>query len=295
MKMNNYICNTFKNMNIMKRHNTLTKGSSSAVRTIHSMGFIIPLLLVMLLSGIRAAAQDEFPVVFVKFANPTFDCPTQLYCVEVHVKTDTPGEQIFGFNVRFVYDDSDLEYLGISELVSGYELTGEPEILTGIAGSGGLFGFDGNVEYVYGSIELTDILDNTFTLTAEWQKMFKICFTIDNPIYRAVDSFCPALVWNLQEDPSLGGFFGGFQEGDDGVVISVQSFIDPTESLPTTENVEQFNWIYQAGANSYGVEDPVTCVSTKCGTPLPLSDWAIYLAIGLMAAASVFIYRRRIG
>ncbi len=281
-------------MNIMKRHNIFSAVSSSAVRLIHSMRFIIPLIMVMLISGNTASAQDEFPVVYVKFANPTFDCPTQLYCVEVHVKTDSPGEQIFGFNVRFIYDDADLEYLGISELVSGYTLT-EPEVLTGIPGSGGLFGFGGNLEYVNGVVELTDIFDDSFILTAEWQKMFKICFTIDNPIYRGVDSFCPALVWNLQADPSQGGFFGGIQEGDDGVVFTVQSAIDPTESLPTTENVEQFNWVYQAGANSFGFEDPVTCIPTKCGTPLPLSDWAIYLAIGLMAAASVFIYRRRIG
>jgi hypothetical protein len=176
-------------------------------------------------------------------------------------------------------------------LVSGYEITGGPEVLTGIAGSGGLFGFDGNLEYVNGSVELTGI--SNFILTSDWQTMFKVCFAIDNPIYRGVDSFCPALVWNLQADPEMGGFFGGIQEGDDGVVISVTTII-PQESLPATENVVQFNWIYQAGANSYGVVRPITCIPTKCGTPLPLSDWAIYLAIGLMAIASVVIYRRRI-
>jgi hypothetical protein len=244
---------------------------------------MLPLLLIILaLSGFQAAAQQ--PVLTVRFANPQYDCPTQTYCLDVEFISDTPGQQLFGINLRFFYDDNILEFLHLGDFAQGYDSLGPPEILTGNIGDGG-FGFAGPPEWFNSDVKL--VSPSPIYLSASWTKLFNVCFHVDDPAAIGIDSFCPSIVWDLQENPALGGYF----EGDDGVVMTVVGF---PQSVPTTENVVQFNWVYEAIGNSVGHPVSIICISTICGYIIPLSNWALFLAIGLMIIATVFIYRRRI-
>jgi hypothetical protein len=281
--------NIIKYKRIMKRPNILTLRKAFQETYSASWRNKVSILVILLFSGIMTFAQDPLPQVFVKFSNPTYDCPTQIYCVDVEFKTDSPGEQLFGVNVRFFYDDDILEFIAIGDTAQGYGLVGgQPVPIVGPSGSGAFFGLNGPAAWINGSVQLKDV--TTMTLTSTYQKYFSICFHVDDPASVGISNFCASLIWDLEENAENGGYL----QGDDGVVVTiVEPF--PLESGPTTEVVEQFNWQYLAGSNSVGVPFSQNCIKTKCGEDIPLSDWPIYLALGLMAVVSVFIYRRRIG
>jgi len=243
----------------------------------------------VLLSGFQSTAQPQLPVVTVRYANPQYDCPTQTYCLDVEFLSDTPGLQVDGMNVRFFYDDNVLEYLSMGDFQEGYDSTNPPEIVTGLPGSGVLFGLAGPLEWFNGTVQLVSpspiFLSTVDTI---WTKLFNVCFHVDDPNALDTANFCPSIVWDLQVNPESGGYF----PGDDGVVIIVVTS-NPQELLSTTENVVQFNWVYDATENLIGYPVSIICISTICGYVIPLSNWALFLAIGLMLVASVFIYRRR--
>ena len=246
---------------------------------------IIPAILTILLfTGFMATAQNK-PEVFIRFNNAQYDCPTQNYCVDVELKSDTPDQQLFGLNLRFYYDDNILEYLGASEFVTGYGMPDAPVIMTG---PGTVFGLAGQADWVNGLVEL--LSPSPMELTSEWQKHFKICFHVDDPNSLNIANFCPSIIWDLQENaPEIGG---GFQPGDDGVVMTVISMTGPP-TIATTENVVQFNWEYGGNPGGFGQPVDLVCINTTCGYIIPVSNWALFLGIGLMIVATLFIYRRR--
>jgi len=250
----------------------------------------LPLLFSLVITGFLAAAQSPLPVVTVRFNNPQYDCPTQTYCLDVEFKSnsDAASQQLFGMNVRFYYDDNILEFLSLGDFSPGWAMTDPPVIETGPPGSGNNFGITGPLEWFNGTVNLVDF--PSVDLTTEYQKLFNVCFHVDDPNSVKIDEFCPSVIWDLQLDPEM----GGFQLGDDGVVITLVDYIGGNESTPTTENVEQFNWQYDLIGDMYGHTVKTVCISTICGYVIPLSNWSLFLAIGLMLVASVFIYRRRI-
>jgi len=253
---------------------------------------VFPAMLILLLfSGVLATAQS-LPVVSVRFNNPQFDCPTQTYCLDVEFQSTTADDTLFGINLRFFYDDNILEYLGTSDFAMGYSMPEPPEITTG--GGGVFFGLAGPPEWVNGSVQLTSETDIELPVGGDnWVKLFKICFHVDDPASLQIKNFCPSIIWDLQEDPPEIG--GGFLPGDDGVVMTVVDPANQTESMATTEVVVQFNWVYGGNPNGYGHPVSEVCTSTFCGYIIPVSNWALFLGIGLMFVATLFIYRRRIG
>jgi hypothetical protein len=258
----------------------------------------LPLLLsLVLLSGLPVTAQPaDKPVVAVRFFNPVFDCPTQTYCVEVQFMTDTPGLELFGMNVRFFYDDNVLEFLSMDEFQGGYHAVNGPLIETFGTGSGAFFGLPGSpMEQVNGVVELTPLDPPApIYLSGEWTKLFNICFHVDDPAAIGVTNFCPVIIWDLEENPPE--LWPGYLDGDDGVVMSVVDFTGQYDSTPTTENVVHLNWQYDGTPESapVGFYVPIICISTICGYIIPLSNWSLFLGIGLMLITTLFIYRRRI-
>jgi hypothetical protein len=247
------------------------------------------LLLIIMFSGLLARSQT-LPQVSLRFANPRYDCPTQTYCLDVEVKSDTPDQRLFGINVRFFYDDGILEFLGTSDHREGYGMPSPPEIITGEGGV--FFGFAGNPEWFNGTVQLMDNAYIVYLPVGNWQKAFSICFQVDDPNSLDIQNFCPSIVWDLQQNPPE--FGGGFLPGDDGVVITL---VDPSgeqDSAPTTEEVVQFNWEYNAGEGYFGNHVDLVCIPTSCWE-VPVSNWALFLGIGLMVVATAFIYRKRIG
>lgn len=255
----------------------------------------LPLLFsLVLLSGFQATVMAQLPEVSVRFANPYYDCDSQMYCLDVEFLANTENLRLFGMNVRFFYDDDILEFLHMGDFRIGYDSIGIPAIETyADPGSIAFFGFEGPVEWINGYVQLQDDTATYLSTTdTAWTKLFNVCFHVDDPDAIGVSSFCPSIVWDLQEDPPENGIGGGYNEGDDGVAITIVN--NYPNSAPTTEIVEQFNWMYAATNISVGHPVSTDCIKTTCGHDIPLSNWSLFLAVGLMLVASVFIYRRRI-
>lgn len=209
--------------------------------------------LAFLLTGVVFAQTT----VTTRLANGTYDCNTEEYCLDVEFQADMPGEELYGMNVRFFYDDDVLEFVDFRNFVGGYApfFPDPPEILTGAAGSGAtLFDFPpaSVAEFVNGAIILDDPNQTPVILpTASWERIFTICFDAQTVV--DFNSFCPSVVWDLEEDPAGGGFL----MGDDGVVITL---VDGATSVAAIENVEQYNWNYDGIPGvPYGSPNPVVC------------------------------------
>ena len=206
------------------------------------------------------------PVIIVRFSNPHFDCTTEEYCVDVEFQADTDSLQLFGMNVRFFYDDNILELIDFRDYQGGYgPVSPDPPIIntSGPAGPA-LFNFAGPAEFVNGAIQLVDNMQPPIYLsTTGWTKLFQVCFNIDDP-NPDVNSFCPSLVWDLEQEPDNGGFL----VGDDGVVMTIVA-PPPSMSAPVTENVLQYNWQYTGpGTPPYGEPIEQVCISINCAPML---------------------------
>jgi len=72
---------------------------------IHSLK-AVALFLVLFITTVPDLLSQ--PVIKVRFNNPTYNCASQTYCVDVEFQSNTADQQLFGMNVRFYYDDSKL-------------------------------------------------------------------------------------------------------------------------------------------------------------------------------------------
>ena len=218
---------------------------------------------VLLLGFCSKAVSQADPVITIRFANPHYDCLNAQYCVDVEYRSNVLGQQVFGTNVRFFYPDTLLALVGFSDFQGGYgPVFPDPPMVTNSPFAGpALFGFVGSADFVNGGVQLNDPLAPPIFLdTLAWTKLFQVCFVIVDPNPN-IQSFCPSLVWDLQEDPANGGYL----IGDDGVVITL---VDPAmimESIPADENVEQFNWVYTNPVTPpYGMPVEQVCTSLDC-------------------------------
>ena len=228
-------------------------------------------------------AQVQPPVVTVRFANPTYNCDIGEYCLDVEFRSNTADQELFGMNVRFFYPDNYLELIGLSDFQGGYGpvAPNPPQVTMTMPGSAtAAFGFPapGVADYVNGAIQLIDNSQPPLILsTSSWTKLYEICFLVDGPVPDSM-ALCPPIVWDLEQNPANGGFL----PGDDGVVMTVVSNDPMVMSTPTTENVEQFNWMYTgAGTPPYGTPVPTQCVSIACLVDLGLTKTLNFYPNGL--------------
>jgi hypothetical protein len=190
------------------------------------------------------------PTITARFANPQYDCVTEQYCVDVELHSDTEGQELFGMNVRFFYDNALLELIDFRDFQGGYGpvAPNPPTVSQSPPGFGtSYFGFasPGVADWVNGGVQLLDLNQPPVYIdTSGWTKIFQICFDVDAPFADSA-SFCPPIVWDLEADPANGGYLAG----DDGVVITVVA-PPPGESDPATENVVQFNWEYTGSGSA---------------------------------------------
>lgn len=227
------------------------------------------------LSGLlffQMVAFTQTPLITLRLANAQMDCITQEYCLNVEAKANMTGQEIFGINVRFFYDDDVLEFIDFRDFQGGYgPVAPDPPIISTSAPAGpALFNFAGPAEFVNGAIQLTSTGPPPIILdTSIWSQLFQICFFVDDQNAN-LDTFCPSLVWDLEQDPQDGGFLSG----DDGVVITI---VDPDpngESLAALEGVDQYNWIYiGSGSAPYGQPEESDCSNINCALPLTLLNF----------------------
>ncbi len=219
---------------------------------------IIYLVLLLLLSGSRLFAQ---PVITVRFANPEFDCATNNYTVDVEFLSNTANQQLFLMNVRFLYQDSELEFISFGEFAQGYgAVSPNPPIKSTwpASYSWDYLRFPSPAEYINGAVQRVSTSSVVLSTTI-WTKLFNITFHVDNPAAINSSSFCPSLVWDLEENVLQGGLLAG-----DGVVITLGS----NGSTMATENVQQFNWQYDGilGSLPHGFPVATQCIETLCST-----------------------------
>ncbi len=203
----------------------------------------------------------DVPVITAQFANPVYDCDTDQYCLDVELQSNTAGQELYDMNVRFFYDEDVLTYSGSSfvNLVSGYSaISPNPPALTTL--NLDWFSFSGDFTYVNGAIQVDDPNNALEISSTGWTKIFEVCFDVDGTV--PDDSFCPSVVWDLEEDPADLSFI----DGSDGLVINL---VDPAPGMtaqPAVENVNQFNWAYDGGLGSppYGAPVDNVCISTRC-------------------------------
>lgn len=185
----------------------------------------------------------------IRFSNPSFDCDNRTYCLDVEYQSNVNDDILYGTNVRFFYNSTELEFVDFRDLRQGYDVSVVPAPQTGQASSGAdLFGFDANeaATWINGAIELKDLSNGKIIDNNQWTKYYQACFNVVGNASE-VNNFCPTLVWDLEQDRSLGGFF----QGDNGVVITVID--DNNKSEPTNEVVSHFNWTYSGnGSAPYG-------------------------------------------
>lgn len=219
--------------------------------------------------GFTFLVQAQEPLVTVRFANPSYECLTNTYCLDVEFLADQEDVEVFGMNIRFFYDDDVLELIGFSDFQGGYGpfSPDPPTVFTNGPAGPALFNFVGPAEFVNGAMQLVDPdADPILLSTTEWTKLFQICFIVEDNPGANPQVFCPSVVWDLEADPTNGGFL----VGDDGVVITV---VDPdpnVESSPADENVVQFNWAYDpmGGGPPYGMPVEEVCISIDCSPML---------------------------
>lgn len=238
-------------------------------------------LVLMALCCISDILVGQTPLITVRFANPQNECATGEYCLDVEFKSDLADQEVFGMNVRFFYDDQLLEFMDFRDYQGGYgPVAPDPPIITTSGPAGpALFNFDGAAEFVNGAIQLVNTGELPLYLDTEnWTKIFQVCFNLDGPIMN-LDTFCPPVVWDLEQDPANGGFLAG----DDGVVITV---VDPdpnNESLAADENVVQFNWQYIGnGSAPYGEPIEETCSNVNCALPVTFIEFSGRLDQGVV-------------
>jgi len=255
------------------------------------------------LFAVLVISVGQTPVLTVRLANPQNDCITEEYCLDVEFKSSLPGFELFGMNVRFFYNDSTLELVNFRDFQGGYgPIAPDPPIITTSGPAGpALFNFQGPAEFVNGAIQLVNTGVPPIVLdTSNWTKLFQICFLVDDPNAN-LDTFCPSVVWDLEQDPLNGGFLAG----DDGVVMTI---VDPdpnNESLPADEDVIQFNWEYTGdGSPPYGQPVEAVCSNINCALPLNLLFFQgtsqqdgniLKWKVGLETTISSFIIQRYAG
>ena len=251
---------------------------------IHSYRIIyLAIMLIFLTSGLKTVAQDT--TITARFINGTYDNVTNQFYVDVELHSNTDAIRMFGFNVRFFYEDSQLVYDSVGNIANFYQEIGSASQLSG---DGAPWGLSGPLIWtnvlVQANLEgLPDVISTT-----GWTRVFKIYFKVKVNV-EPCNPFCPILIWDLEEN--AGPVEGGYLPGDDGVVITVINQNDIDRSLPSNEIAVHYNWEYWANNGNYGRPVEQYCIGQHC---TPVKDWPIYMAIGLMLLASVLIYRRRI-
>ena len=205
------------------------------------------------------------PIITVRYANPQYNCNTNVYCLDVEFQSNTANQELFGMNVRFFYDDNVLELNGFSGFANNYSavVPNPPNNSQSTLAFGqSFFTFTGAADYINGAVERTSAGTPLYISTTGWTRIFSICFTV-NGNYPSQQNFCPPVVWDLEQNPANGGFFGTSQ----GVVLTVAA--GGNTSAPATANVDQYNWTYGPPGN-YGHPIVESCINIECTLPVSL-------------------------
>jgi hypothetical protein len=198
-----------------------------------------------------------------RFANPQFDEKAGIYSLDVEMRSDRTNEQVFGMNVRFFYDETQLSFLGFDQFQDGYKLLGEaPRSFVGNSESGAaMFGFEAAAAYINGAVQLQQPKTSFSMSPDRWSKFFRVTFKVKEG-FQGLKNFCPCVIWDIKANATQQGFF----EGSNGVVVTVveKNAQTPQESAPSLVSGEAFNWDQSSWGNMpYGNPLTKSCLDLK--------------------------------
>ena len=213
--------------------------------------------LMIFFSGFSVYSQT---IITVRFANPTYSCSDQTYCVDVEFQSNIPDLRLYEMNVRFFFETAKLEYQSMTNFVNGYAKVNPdpPEFNSGDGTPWSIAGGETSITYVNGAMRLTnpgapEVLLPISTDPEPWMRLYSFCFKVRQPDSFSEAGFCPSLIWSKQLDPTLGGF-GGF---DDGVSITYYLKGTTQNAISCLEHVVQYNWVYYGSLDvPYGYPSP---------------------------------------
>lgn len=249
-------------------------------------------LLCLTLLLAHAGFSQVPPTISIRFGNPDFNEETNTLCVDVEYQSDQPGQQIFGTNIRFYYQNDVLGFIDFRDFQGDYApvMPSPPVVQTGAPSFSPFFGFySGEVlDFVNGAIQLISQGSDPIMLpdNGDWVKLFQICFAVNPEKVIDPEFFCPTIIWDLEQNPDN----GGFQQASDGVVITVVNADPNFESAPAKERVIQFNWDYiGSGSAPYGNPQSYDCVRVGEPHEMPLMGPWSKLTLGAILLVTLIV------
>lgn len=162
------------------------------------------------------------------------------YTLPVLASSDTNGVELFGINLRFVYES--LKFTAdviVKNLKGGLGIPkGQPPVFTGNDASKIIMGFTSAPRFVNGVIQLMDSNATKTLLSGTPSHLFDVELTIKP----GANTSCPSIVWDKLKDPANGGFLGG----SEGITATeVKTLVGSNYTTgPTTEYGLHKNWEY---------------------------------------------------
>lgn len=204
------------------------------------------LLAIYLFFGISTLAIGQKIVsaqIATRFAHPQFNDAANAYSVDIEMMAKGAPQKLFGVNLRFFYDATDLEFVSLTDLHPSYSTMGNgPQPFIGSSASGSaMFNFEASAAYINAAIQLVKEDAPQEILLNQWNKIGKLNFKLPESLASGT-RVCPSLVWDLHINTEKGGLF----PGDNGVVVTVLENDPATRetSAPTKVSVVPFNWEY---------------------------------------------------
>lgn len=205
----------------------------------------------LILGAFQASAQPILDNVAVRFASPQFSAEEQMYSVDIEMRSAEPGQELFGINLRFFYDASDIDFEGISSLNPSYGVMGPtPSAHRGNEESGQvLFNFPGPAGFVNTAIQLMNESQPLAISTNGWTKLATLNFSFVET-FEPSEKLCPSLIW----DQKTAAVKESYLAGSGGVIITLVEHQPSTRETtkPSTVLTEPFNW----ERNAMAVEGP---------------------------------------
>ena len=173
----------------------------------------------------------------------------------VKVKIGLKGDcvQLFGINVRFIYQSDKLTFMHFSDYAPGYGpmLPNPPLSNLMKAGAGlALFNLSGNMTYINGAVQLIEgATPGPCTTIDAPTHYFSLAFKVKNA------SECPVIVLDKK---NVGGGFSGSA----GVVVTIVAQPGSGyQSAPTIVTADPLNWICTSNTPPYGSISNDDCIS----------------------------------
>ena len=177
-----------------------------------------------------------------RFVGTELNCDTKVMCFDIEAYANEPDVLLDEINVRFFIDDAQMTLMSIHNPPTGYYLEFGNNSTTGVAGAGqSFFGFQGEFLYVKDNLKRTGAEGLEIGVGPQnYTYLMEACFQIVADVdLNALNSFCPTIVWDKEENGQSG--FGTGSEGLQALAIDPD---DPDQSISLVEYVDHYNWDY---------------------------------------------------